>query len=284
MYRQVTRMIKGYKIKEGDVSLFRVLGKDTIKDFDPFIKLDAIDSKNYEEFKAGFPIHYHRGIYSFTLISKGNMNHIDNKNKKTSINEGDAQFIITSSGVSHKEAFEECERLLGLQLWINMPSELKMKEEPLCINLLNDNINVEDFKGGKLRLLAGNYKKMKGLEIKNLHLDLYDIFLKPNKSLSFKVSGENKSAIIFSLLGVCEVSGTLVEEKTCAKLGEGNEVIIKSLDKPIEVIFACSNKINEPLIWDNQILMNSKEELKEGIKKINNDSFIKSKLKYESLK
>ena len=44
MLRKVTKQVKGYRTKDGaGVSLVRVLGSETVYDFDPFLMLDSFD-------------------------------------------------------------------------------------------------------------------------------------------------------------------------------------------------------------------------------------------------
>ena len=43
-----------------------VLGSGTIRDFDPFLMLDAFDALNPADYVRGFPLHPHRGIETCT--------------------------------------------------------------------------------------------------------------------------------------------------------------------------------------------------------------------------
>ena len=63
MNRQIKTKIKGFRTTDGaGVSLVRVLGQQTMKEFDPILMLDSFDSTNPDEYTAGFPMHPHRGI------------------------------------------------------------------------------------------------------------------------------------------------------------------------------------------------------------------------------
>mgnify|MGYP000609273333 CR=1 FL=1 len=63
--------------RRGRVHLVRVLGSGTIRDFDPFLMLDAFDSLNPADYVRGFPLHPHRGIETFTYLVKGEIDHKD---------------------------------------------------------------------------------------------------------------------------------------------------------------------------------------------------------------
>lgn len=114
--------------------------------------------------------------------------------------------------------------------------------EPFYHGVINSEIQEIPFEGGKLRLLAGNYKEYKGIQGKYLPLDYYHIVMEPGASFTFDVKGKNKSAMVFTLLGDAEISVTKVSAKTAAKLGDGEQVEIKAYDEPVEICFMCSEK------------------------------------------
>ncbi|WP_200803031.1 pirin family protein [Globicatella sulfidifaciens] len=57
--------------------MVRVLGHETVEDFDPILMLDSFDSTNPEEYTAGFPMHPHRGNETVSYLYKGKMVHKD---------------------------------------------------------------------------------------------------------------------------------------------------------------------------------------------------------------
>lgn len=78
MERKNTKMVQGYRTRDGaGVSLVRVLGKDTVEEFDPILMLDSFDSTNPEDYIKGFPMHPHRGIETISYLYKGKMIHRD---------------------------------------------------------------------------------------------------------------------------------------------------------------------------------------------------------------
>ena len=54
--RKVIQKVKGVRAVDGvGVSLVRVLGNETVYDFDPFLMLDSFDSTNPDDYRRGFP-------------------------------------------------------------------------------------------------------------------------------------------------------------------------------------------------------------------------------------
>ena len=71
MLRPVINQVQGFRTQDGaGVSLVRVLGNETKEIYDPFLMLDAFDSTDPKDYIAGFPMHPHRGIETFTFLSK----------------------------------------------------------------------------------------------------------------------------------------------------------------------------------------------------------------------
>lgn len=283
MLREVEKQVQGFRTQDGaGVSLVRVLGNQTTDDYDPFLMLDAFDSTNPQDYTAGFPMHPHRGIETVTFLSKGTIVHEDHLGTKASIHDGEAQWLTAGSGAYHSEMPQPAERMLGVQLWLNIPAKYKMTAEPFCHGIINSEIQEFPLEGGKLRLVAGNYQGQAGIQGKYLPLDFYDILLDAHGSVTLDVSGENKSAMVFTLEGEAKVSGTEVPAKTAAKLGNGDTVTIEAGDQPVEILFMCSDRLGEPVAWYGPIVMNTGDELIQAVDEIENHTFIKHAAKYEN--
>lgn len=283
MLRKVENQVQGFRTQDGaGVSLVRVLGSQTTDDYDPFLMLDAFDSTDPNDYTAGFPMHPHRGIETVTFLSKGSIVHEDHLGTKAAIHDGEAQWLTAGSGAYHSEMPQPAERMLGVQLWLNIPAKYKMSAEPFYHGIIKNEIQEFQLEYGKLRLIAGNYEGHSGIQGKYLPLDYYDIFLDEHGSVTLNVPGENKSAMVFTLEGAATVSGTDVLAKTAAKLGEGDTVTIEAGDEPIEILFMCSDRLNEPVAWYGPVVMNTHEELIQAFTEMDNGTFIKQAAKYEN--
>jgi hypothetical protein len=283
MLRYVEKQVQGYRAVDGaGVSLVRVLGEHSARAFDPFLMLDAFDSTDPADYVAGFPMHPHRGIETFTFLSKGSIVHEDHLGTKAAIHDGEAQWLTAGSGAFHSEMPQPAERMLGVQLWLNIPAKDKMTAPPFYHGVLNDEVQEFELEGGKLRLLAGNYEGHAGIQGKYLPLDYYDIHLDAHGSVKLDVPGQNRSAMVFTLEGAAKVCGTQVPAKTAAKLGDGDTVVIAAGDEPIEILFMCSEKLDETIAWAGPIVMNTKEEVIEAFRELEDGTFIKQEAGYEN--
>ena len=120
--------------------------------FDPFLMLDEFGSENKGDYIGGFPAHPHRGIETVTYMLEGEFEHEDSTGAKGRMKSGDVQWMKTGSGIIHSEMPAMSNgRLHGFQLWINMPSKLKMsKPDYIYIDSNKMQIHKNDEKQVKL--------------------------------------------------------------------------------------------------------------------------------------
>lgn len=279
MERKIKDKIKGFKTQDGaGVSLVRVLSKQTTDIYDPILMLDSFDSLNPDDYTKGFPMHPHRGIETISYVYQGKMIHKDSIGNEDAIGDGEVQWMTAGSGIFHEETLPASKRMLGVQLWLNLPAKYKMVA-PQYFSIKNHEIKEieEDF--GKIRLLAGEYKDKKGYMGKYLPLDYYDIHLNELAEAAINTH-KDKSILLFTLVGDVFINNELIEEKTAVKLSQGDKVIIKNLDKKAQVLYISSDFLNEPIAWGGPIVMNTKEELKQAFEDIDKGTFLKEDITY----
>lgn len=280
MERKIQKQVTGYRTQDGaGVSLVRVLGGRTVEDFDPILMLDSFDSINPEEYTAGFPLHPHRGIETISYIYKGKMMHKDSIGNEDTISDGEIQWMTAGSGIMHEEKLPASERMLGVQLWLNLPAKDKMVP-PAYKSIKNNEIEEITLENGKLRLLAGKYKEKEGYLSKYLPLDYYDIHLDPNSSTIIETEAE-KSIMLFTLSGNAIVGGELVSEKTAVKLTKGTSIKISSTNEKAQVLFVSSLELDEPVVWGGPIVMNTKEQLNQAFADLDNGTFLQKEMTYD---
>lgn len=279
MERKIRQQVRGYRTQDGaGVNLVRVLGNATVQEYDPILMLDSFDSTNPDDYTAGFPMHPHRGIETISYVYRGYMTHKDSIGNEDRIGDGEVQWMTAGSGILHEEKLPAAERLLGVQLWLNLPAKDKMVNPAYC-SIKNSEIEEIELENGKLRLLAGEYEGRKGHLSKYLPLDYYDLHLNPNTSIVLNTESE-RSVMVFTLLGDAYISGELVKEKTAVKLTSGDYVEIKAADNNAQVLFISSVLLNEPVVWGGPIVMNTKEELKKAFDDLEKGTFLQNEISY----
>ncbi len=280
MKRQIKEKTTGFRTTDGaGVHLVRVLGIKTVESYDPILMLDSFDSENPEDYIAGFPMHPHRGIETVSLISKGNMVHRDSLGNEDAITDGEVQWMTAGSGIMHEEKLPSSERMLGVQLWLNMGKKHKMAK-PEYHSIKKHEIEEIPIEYGTLRLISGEYKGHKGFQGKYQPLDYYHILLKSKGKITLEMESD-KSILVFLLLGDGKVAGEVMAEKTAVKLTEGTSLDLEALDKDIEILYIASDKLDEPVSWGGPIVMNTKEELDLAFRELKEGTFLKEKVEYK---
>jgi redox-sensitive bicupin YhaK (pirin superfamily) len=279
MERRIIQQVRGYRTIDGaGVSLVRVLGNQTVQEYDPILMLDSFDSTNPDDYTAGFPMHPHRGIETISYVYRGYMTHRDSLGNEDTIGDGEVQWMTAGSGIMHEEKLPAAERLLGVQLWLNLPAKDKLVP-PAYHSIKNSDIEEIYFDWGKLRLLSGEFEGRKGYMGKYLPLNYYDLHLNPKASVLINTESEN-SVMVFTLLGDAYIGGDLVKEKTAAKLSSGDQVEIKATDEKAQVLFISSKRLDEPVAWGGPIVMNTKEELNKAFDDLKKGTFLQDKIAY----
>ncbi|RRC92815.1 pirin family protein [Erysipelotrichaceae bacterium OH741_COT-311] len=274
MKRQIQNKVVGFRTTDGaGVKLVRVLGRSTMHEFDPILMLDSFDSTNPSDYIAGFPMHPHRGIETISYVYKGKMKHKDNLGFEDTVSDGEVQWMTAGSGILHEEQLPASDRLLGVQLWLNLPSDKKMvAPEYHCIK--NNQIPEVALEGGKLRVLAGSYKDHKGFQGKYLPLNYYDIELEPNTKFELETDFDD-SVMLFTLESDININQEHIAEKTAVKLTSGTSVTLESKEKKAKILFIGSKKLSEDISWGGPIVMNTEKELRQAFMELQEGTFIK---------
>lgn len=280
--RGVKRLVQGKAAIDGaGVHLVRVLGIKTVEDFDPFLMMDSFDSHNPEDYTAGFPLHPHRGIETFTYLVKGDIEHQDSLENKGSILDGEAQWMTAGSGIMHQEMPKASEHMLGLQLWINLPKEHKMTK-PAYNGLVSEHIPEVNVPGGLVRVLAGAFTKpdgktVQGFESQYVKVTAYDISLDAGQEIVFP-SDADETAFLFTLVKELIVAGEDIAPKTAVLLGDGDAVSAKGGPEGSRFTYYAAHPLREPVAWGGPIVMNTEAELAQAFEDLDNGTFIKDEV------
>lgn len=279
MKRTIAAEIVGRVAIDGaGVKLTRVLGAQTMHTFDPILMLDSFDSTNPEDYIKSFPMHPHRGIETISYVYKGKMTHKDSLGNSDTIQDGEVQWMTAGSGILHEEILPPCERMLGVQLWLNLPQKDKMSA-PAYRSIKNTEIPELELESARLRLLAGEYEGTKGFCGKYLPLDYYDLWLEPHKTQILPTKSEY-FAMLFLLQGDAYIDGKLVREKTAVRLTNGESISLASTDKFAQILYIASIPLQESIAWGGPIVMNTNEEVNRAFDELQSNTFLKEGIAY----
>ncbi len=278
-------MIRGQQAVDGaGVRLRRVLGANTIPDFDPFLMLDGFDSTDPDDYLKGFPWHPHRGIETITYLVKGEIEHGDSLGNKGTIHDLECQWMTAGSGIIHQEMPQASERMLGCQLWVNLPAKDKMTI-PAYGDITQDKIVITEEENAVVRILAGSYKGKSGVFAgKYVQVTYLDIDLAPDSTWTYEGTPNDETLFIYLLDGTLAVDENLsvFEPKSCAVLFTSSDVnatihdavVVRSGNRGARFVLLSAKPLHEPVAWGGPIVMNTREELEEAFDALDNGTFI----------
>ena len=275
---EVKKIIKAINASDGaGVKLKRSIGTPEANYIDPFLMLDEFGSENKDDYIAGFPPHPHRGIETVTYMLNGEFEHEDSTGAKGIMTSGDVQWMKTGRGIIHSEmpAIKEG-KLLGFQLWINMPAKLK-KNKPEYLYIKGNELGVHSDNEKTVKVIAGRYQEAEGPE-KNHNVDptYFHVILKEDKNFECEIPVTHNS-FVYLLLGELKIG-----ERNHIKTGDSNLILLEQgkklkvkANKKSEFLFIAGKPIGEPIARGGPFVMNTKAEILEAIQDYNNGKFAK---------
>jgi redox-sensitive bicupin YhaK (pirin superfamily) len=275
--RTVKKVVTGSTQYDGaGVKLVRVIGKPDVEDFDPFLMLDAFDSEDPEDYIKGFPWHPHRGIETVTYLIGGEIVHGDSLGNRGAITDGSCQWMTAGSGILHQEMPMASKHMLGAQLWVNLPAKDKMMD-PEYRDIKSEMIPEIKGKGAIVRILSGIYEDTKGAVSGDYVKVLYlDVALEPGAIWELTTSDKDNLFIyIVEGGGYFEEWGEYFERRRAVLFDFGEEIYVKAGTEGMRFLLMAGEPLNEPIAWGGPIVMNTKEELSQAFKEIDEGTFIK---------
>jgi len=274
-HREILKTVRGQRAVDGaGVSLVRVLSNRDVYDFDPFLMLDSFDSTDPADYTAGFPWHPHRGIETITYLIHGKIEHMDSLGNKGTIESGESQWMSAGSGILHQEMPMASERMLGLQLWLNLPKSEKMSD-PAYLGIAQDMMPVVETEHATVRVLSGSFGGVTGVTPRHIQAGILDVSLKKNGSITMPTKPD-ETVFAFLITGDAVIDAHLINEKTAVLFGAGDSITIEATpDRALRFLLFSGKALHEPIAWGGPIVMNTRDELDLAFDELRRGTFIK---------
>lgn len=275
--RHIQAIYSGLATSDGDgVKLTRLIGQPDLPDLDPFLMFDAFGTDRPQDYIGGFPPHPHRGFETVTYLLAGRMRHHDNAGNQGVIEPGGIQWMTAGRGIIHSEMPEQQDGLLmGFQLWVNLPSHLKM-QAPRYQEFAPDAVPLETWDNGTtLKVVAGQTQQGTQGVIDNpiIHPTYLDVNLNAGTPLTQSLSA-TANAFIYVHQGRIEVGEVsevrkpralnTINAQQLAVLSAGNLVTISSLSANARFLLISGEPLNQPVVKGGPFVMNTAEEIKQA--------------------
>lgn len=260
----------------GDLITRRPVPGPGLDQVDPFLFLNHHGPQVYEPNNRGLPFgpHPHRGFETVTFILQGELAHRDSAGHESVISAGGVQWMTAGSGLVHAEVSPEAFLKTGgplelLQLWVNLPSRLKMTR-PRYIGLQVDQIPAIPVDQGlaTVNLISGTWGGHAGPIPSMTGVFMTTIAFKPGGKAGFgSLSG--RSVFLYVVSGEVKANGTPVPAWRLAALDlAGDTVQIEAAEDAL-VLFGHAEPIGEPVFAHGPFVMNTRDEIVAAIQDYN---------------
>ncbi|KZZ29851.1 hypothetical protein A3753_10545 [Sulfitobacter sp. HI0082] len=291
--RRATPTMEGAGVK-----LHRAFGFHDPSELDPFLLFDDFRNDRPEDFEKGFPWHPHRGIETITYVLEGTVEHADSLGNTGDLNAGDVQWMTAGSGILHQEMprGNAAGQMHGFQLWGNLPSTQKMTA-PRYQDMKSADIPVvTDDDGTRVKIITGEFWGKRG-PVDGIAADpqYLDVFVPAGVKKTFKIDTYRRAfAYVFQGAGAfadaSAPSGVLLEkevggeevnirdmsgDRTLIRFGSGDEVTVQAGEEGVRFLLISGAPIEEPVAWHGPIVMNTRAELQQAMRDLNNGTFIR---------
>ncbi|HET6581858.1 MAG TPA: pirin family protein [Nannocystaceae bacterium] len=208
----VTQRIRATPAIDGaGAHVLRVFPGPALRHLDPFVLLDDFDVA----VPAGFPEHPHRGFEAFTYMLEGEFEHADSMGNRSAIAAGGTQRFNSGAGARHSEMPGSGPHNRGLQLWVNLPRELKtMTPEYDGIDAIDMPVDERD--GQRIRTVVGASSPVR------LHTEVeyLDVELLAAGGFAREIDGE-EHVLVYVIAGSLAIGDERAERGEALVLGPG---------------------------------------------------------------
>jgi len=249
-----------------------------LADLDPFIHMDQMGEVDYGPGEPkGTPWHPHRGFETVTYMMEGTFLHQDSIGGGGMIENGATQWMTAGAGILHIErppdALIDSGGLFhGVQLWVNLPSKLKMTT-PRYQDIGANAVTLLTNENGDaiIRVIAGSLGDVHGPGSTHTPITVLHVTLLPGGRLELPWN-LHYNALTYVLAG----SGTVGVDRQ--QIGEGQmgvhvagDTIVLSADETqdsrteaLEVLVLGGEPIREPVAAYGPFVMNTRAELQQA--------------------
>ena len=248
------------------VKLRRSLGSHALPLLDPFLMLDEFHSTNVEDYVAGFPSHPHRGFETVTYMVKGAVEHRDSLGNHGHIGPGSIQWMTAGHGIVHSEMPRgDTGGIWGFQLWVNLPSKLKMTK-PRYQDLAPDCVVEAEVDDARVRIVAGEAFGRRGpVDGIVTAPHMLDVALPAGARLEHALPASHAAfAYVFDGAALLGRSRARVSAGQLAVFGPGAAVHVSS-DDGARMLLLSAEPIGEPVARRGPFVMNTDEEIRQAI-------------------
>jgi quercetin 2,3-dioxygenase len=214
-----------------------------------------------------FGPHPHRGFETVTYVLEGELRHRDNHGGEGVLKAGDAQLMTAGRGIIHEEE-PVSSAVHSLQLWLNLPSSLKMTE-PRYQDLRSGSMPVRTEDGAEVRVFSGHSGDAASSTLNHVPLTMLDLKLRKGATIH-QDSSPRETAFVYV------IDGTLVLGSKDTRVGAGQVAwfdaadggespgISITADADTHAVYFAARPLREHVVASGPFVMNTEEEIRQA--------------------
>jgi quercetin 2,3-dioxygenase len=239
---------------------------------DPFLFLNHHGPQTYPPGNTGLPFgpHPHRGFETVTFIVEGSLAHSDTGGHESVIEAGGVQWMTAGSGLVHAELSPDAFQRDGgpleiLQLWVNLPSRLKMTR-PRYRGLQRDELPVVALgDGAGAQLVSGELGGVAGPIASLTGLTMATVALAPGARVELPAPA-GRQVLFYTVRGAVTASGRPVPRWHLATFApDGDTIPVESAEGAL-ILFGHGDPIAEPVVAHGPFVMTTREEIQQAVR------------------
>lgn len=233
-----------------------------------------------KDYEAGFPEHPHRGFETVTIMLHGNFKHNDSVGNTGYLTSGGVQWMTAGKGIIHAETPMQADGLMwGYQLWVNLPAKDKMIP-PRYQDIEASKIPAIELgdSGTVIRLVAGQIGDVigpvTGISVNPL---LMDVQVPMGKDFELQIP-DGHTLFLYTVDGslIADGVGEVPNSRVIIFKHQGNAVkVTASETSNSRFLLVAGAPINEPIARHGPFVMNTREQLVQCFRDLENGTFDK---------
>ena len=276
--RTLKRLHPAQRDDIGDLVTRRPLPGPAIGQLDPFLFLNHHGPQTYPPNNGGLPFgpHPHRGFETVTFILEGELSHLDSGGHESVIGAGGVQWMTAGSGLVHAELSPASFKAKGgpleiLQLWVNLPSRLKMTA-PNYLGLQGADIPKVEIDGAIIEVLSGAFAGVEGPFPSLIGIEMGVVRLSAGGSLSVPVA-KGRSVFLYVVSGGIVVGGQTAKAWNLVELNDDGDAVAFAAPGGAVVVLGHAAPLGEPVFAQGPFVMNTRQEIVQAIADYNAGKF-----------
>lgn len=237
---------------------------------DPYLILAHHGPQNFPSNSAMPPIppHPHRGFETVTFILDGELRHRDSAGHQSLIHTGGVQWLTAGAGVVHSEVAPEGFWQRGggleiLQIWINLPSHLKMSPPRYQGVERKDLLIVPLPEGaGTLNHVSGEFAGARGPVESPTDVFMSTVSLHAGSRVELPTPTQ-RQVLFYVVNGRAKVGSRELVGGDLAKVGTGDSIEVAALEDTL-ILFSHADEIKEAVVASGPFVMNTEAEIRQA--------------------